>query len=103
MLWCKHCKKAVALPVTSVSYEIPNVEVSGYEKIKTYYCPDCGRKVYLEAGYCVMCGGYAAPGKELCDSCHVEIREALNELTKRLDLPSDNVMDGVAKYLIMEG
>lgn len=102
MLWCKHCKKAIVEPQERVTYDIPNPDAGGFEKIVTYHCPDCGEEVYLQTGYCVMCGEHAEPGKTLCWTCCMEIHETLNELSMQMDLPFVNVLDGVAEYLNME-
>ncbi len=103
MLWCKHCKKAVAEPQEHVTYDIPNPNVGGFEKIKTYHCPDCGKEAYLQAGCCVMCGEYTAPGKSLCSNCYTEIDTAITLVLMQLDLPLNKVLDGVAEYLDMKG
>ncbi len=102
MLWCKHCKKAVVDPQERVTYDIPNPDAEGFEKIVTYHCPDCGEEVYLQAGHCIMCGEHVAPEKSLCIHCYAEIHETLNELSMQMDLPFDKVLDGVAEYLNME-
>lgn len=102
MLWCKHCQKAVPEPEERHEYDIPNADAPGYEKITTYHCPECGEEVYLEAGQCVMCGGHAAPEKDLCDSCYMLIHETLHEFAMSLNLSFDCVLDGVAEYLYME-
>ncbi len=102
MMWCKRCKKAVPEPEERHEYDIPDANVGGYEKITTYHCPDCGNEVYLEAEKCVMCGEYKAPGNKLCIGCHLEILDNFNNFALRLDLPLENVLDGVAEYLNME-
>ena len=102
MLWCKHCNKAVFEPQEQVTYDIPDSNVGGYEKIVTYHCPDCGEEVYLEAGKCVMCREYTIPGSNLCIGCYLEIHDNLKVFALLLDLPLENVLDGVAEYLNME-
>lgn len=102
MLWCKHCNKAFFEPQEQVTYDIPDSNVGGYEKIVTYHCPDCGEEVYLEAGKCVMCGENTAPDKKLCEHCFKEIDGAVNELSNSLKLTFKDVLYGISEYLDME-
>ena len=95
MMWCKTCKEAVEPEQRKVADE------HGYI-FTILVCPECGHETYEEANTCVMCEEPIAPGKSLCNHCYIKIRENLNELAMQLDLPLDNVLDGVAEYLNME-
>lgn len=101
MMWCDNCKKAVE-PSSHNEYEIPNVDVGGYETIQVLTCPDCGQEVYREADECAMCGELIAPGETLCGLCSDDIESCIDLLAEYRKLDSKAVKDGLAEYLNME-
>ena len=101
MMWCDNCKKAVE-PSSHNEYEIPNVNVGGYETIQVLTCPDCGQEVYQDAEQCVMCCEFIAPGVSLCDLCVEEISAMVTTLAEGLKIGRKAVENGMAEYLNME-
>lgn len=101
MMWCDNCKKAVE-PSSHNEYEIPDVDVGGYETIQVLTCPDCGQEVYQEPGECAMCGELIAPGETLCDLCVGDIQSVVTLLAEHRNTEEKAVLDGIAEYLNME-
>ena len=101
MMWCNNCKKPVE-PSSHNEYEIPNIDVGGYETIQVLTCPDCRHEVYQEPGECVMCGELIAPGETLCALCSDDIESSIDLLTEYRKLDTKAVKDGLAEYLNME-
>jgi len=100
-MWCNNCKKPVE-PSSHNEYEIPNIDVGGYERVQVLTCPDCGHEVYQEPGECVMCGELIAPGETLCALCGDDIESSIDLLTEYRKLDTKAVKDGLAEYLNME-
>lgn len=101
MMWCNSCKKPIE-PSWHNEYEIPNIDVGGYEAIQVLTCPDCGQEVYQDAGQCVMCCEFIAPDKALCDCCAEEIGAMVTTLADGLKIDTADVKNGLTEYLNME-
>lgn len=101
MMWCNTCKKPVE-PSSHNEYEIPNIDLGGYERVQVLTCPDCGQEVYQEPELCVMCKEFIAPGKALCDLCNEDISASVDLLAEYKKVDRNAVKDGLAEYLNME-
>ena len=101
MMWCNTCKKPVE-PSSHNEHEIPDANVGGYETIQVLTCPDCGQEVYQDAGECVMCGEFIAPGKALCDLCVEDVSAVVDLLAEYKEVDRNAAKDGMAEYLNME-
>lgn len=101
MMWCNNCKKPTE-PSSRNEYEIPNIDVGGYETKHVPTCPDCGQEVYQDAGECVMCGELITPGETLCALCAEEIGAMVTTLAEGLKIDRADALNGITEYLNME-
>lgn len=101
MMWCEHCGNAVE-PHERNIYDIPDVNVAGYETTTIYYCPDCNHEVYQEPERCVMCGELVEPGEALCAACSEDIGAMVLLLAEYRKIEPEAIKDGLAEYLNRE-
>lgn len=77
MMWCTICNDAV-------EEELRSEHIQGDEYKLAAYCPTCGKKLYLEADICPVCGENKPAIWASCFTCRAIIGVGLQDIIREL-------------------